>query len=234
VLPPVEEGRPYEIPAQEPPSWIEEHRVLRDMWLVQAFYETQKARLDGRLAWTEAEMALLEGLSAVDFYDLFAYRAKQVLSVVDFFDHLSSERTSGTPMAFRLPHPPCEDHGGFHLVCAPELQFAFNEDKWEQGRGRLDSHTWAWRFNRFVATGPRSPLPCISFEPYRRYGFAFWDNKRLTSLGVFHGDRARAMLQPDDLYFTWRSILTDEEIEEARRLHRAAYEVQRRLGWGGA
>ena len=225
VLPPREDGTPYEIPAQEPPSWIEEHRVLRSMWLVQAVYELQRARLDGRLVWTKAEMASLERLSAVDFRGLRCYgcESEQLLTVVDFLGQLSGERTGSTPIAFRMPQPPCAGQGSFHYICALELQFGFRQDKWDQGRDRLHSNPLGFGFNRSIASGPRSPLQCISFEPYRRYGFAIWDNKRLTSLGFFHGDKARAWLQPDDLYFIWRSILTDEEVEEARRLSLAMF-----------
>ncbi|KAL2020403.1 hypothetical protein VTK56DRAFT_8446 [Thermocarpiscus australiensis] len=216
------EGEPYEVPAQEPPSWIEEQRVLRDMWLAQVFYETQLARLKGRLGWTEGEMRVLEGLSAVDFYHLSGYRREQMLTVVDFLDRRSCERRARSPPAFRMPQPRAKE-GNFHLVCSPEPVFASSkEDKWGQGPAHLDRAPMAWVFQRRLAADWRSPLRCITFEPYRAYGFAIWDHKRLVSLGFFSEDKARALMEPCGLYFTWRSILTDEEIEAARGAYEAA------------
>jgi hypothetical protein len=218
------EGEPYDVPAQQPPSWIEEQRVLRDMWLAQVFYETQLARLQGRLRWTEGEVAVLEGLSVVDFCDLSGYRREQMLTVVEFLDRRSCccERRARSPPAFRMPRPPAAE-GNYHVVCSPEPIFASSkEDKWGQGRAHLERPPMAWLFHRQLAADWKSPVRCITFEPYRGYGFAIWDHKRLVHLGFFRENKARALMEPSGLYFTWRSILTDEEIEAARRAYEAA------------
>lgn len=126
-IPTPEEGHPYEVPAQEPPSWIEEHRVRKDMWLMQVHHETQIIRLKGRLAWAKTEISSLDGLSPVDFHGLgVTYQREQMLTVVDFLGRLSGERIKPWHQLYIF-------EGSFHHGCAPELQFAFGEDNRRQG-----------------------------------------------------------------------------------------------------
>lgn len=49
-----------------------------------------------------------------------------------------------------------------------------------------------------------------SFEPYRKYGFAIWDDQRLIDLGFLR----RGSIRRDYHFycFRWRSIVTDEEL----------------------
>lgn len=55
-----------------------------------------------------------------------------------------------------------------------------------------------------------SPLPGLSVEPYRKLGFAIWDDQRMTDLG-FAGPNKRAIMETTRYYYVWYSVLTDEE-----------------------
>lgn len=69
----------------------------------------------------------------------------------------------------------------------------------------------SYRFQRFMAhdykTSPFSGLP---FDPYRRFGFAKWDDQLMIVLGFARHDR-RALLETTFYYLRWRDILTEEE-----------------------
>jgi len=45
----------------------------------------------------------------------------------------------------------------------------------------------------------------MPFDPYRRFGFALWDDKRMTDLGFAEAGK-RAIFKILEYYFTWYSV----------------------------
>jgi len=86
---------------------------------------------------------------------------------------------------------------------------------------------------------PKSPLRYVEFRVFRRFGFAIWDLRRMAALGLLHiPDKAReenyyqreiakiAPVSESDEYFRWRSILTEEELEQVERRRRHCWPSQ--------
>ena len=63
-----------------------------------------------------------------------------------------------------------------------------------------------------------SPLQHVSFEPYRRLGFAIWDTARLSRYGFLPPDD-RFGHWWNDCYAVWRSILSEDERAEVERVN---------------
>jgi hypothetical protein len=71
-----------------------------------------------------------------------------------------------------------------------------------------------------------SPCRYVKFRPFRRYGFAIWDLRRMQGLGLVWGpydsrQLPQAPRSEPDRYVRWESILTSEDLEEIeqRRKH---------------
>lgn len=64
------------------------------------------------------------------------------------------------------------------------------------------------------------PLKPVSFEPWRRLGFALWQTERMVELGFLGSkDSTYGLRDSEELWFIWRSILTPEEDAERRLRH---------------
>ncbi|RDW68672.1 hypothetical protein BP5796_09329 [Coleophoma crateriformis] len=92
---------------------------------------------------------------------------------------------------------PMEDgwyEGAYSLGCgAPGVSFGF---------GRLK--------NDMV-----SPLRYTTFKPFRKFGFAIWDRKRMFTLELLNPPYSVMLRNYDgELYFTWKSILSPDELAE--------------------
>ena len=121
---------------------------------------------------------------------------------------------------------------GFNVNCAPQPFPIYAEDRFNQGEVYLDNASMCWLFHKCYYSGhlKLSPTPGISFEPYRKFGFAIWDNKRITDLGFGMDNVGNVALIErtkdhyiiglwnDDytwdlakIYYVWYSVLTEEE-----------------------
>jgi hypothetical protein len=181
-------GQPHIIHAHalEPPSWIEAQRALRMTWLAHLARERHGLRTE----------RIYEVLGALD--------REQLYTVREMLDTIAA-----------LPSPPVL-RPEFAVGSPPEPQFAsLKDDVWEQGRRRLGASTSAtWLFFTNARNYWRSPLRGATFAPYRKYGFALWDRQRMVRMGFLDQNKARCLLEPDGLFFIWRSLLTAEEDEE--------------------
>lgn len=55
-----------------------------------------------------------------------------------------------------------------------------------------------------------SPLQGMAFKPYRKFGFAIWDDKRMTDLGFAELGKW-VIMDTLKYYYAWYSVLTEEE-----------------------
>jgi hypothetical protein len=70
-----------------------------------------------------------------------------------------------------------------------------------------------WRLYRAMVTDHRYRYSSVPFEPYRKYGFAFWQAERMANLG-FEDDQGPDFDESDALrrYFVWQSILRGVDV----------------------
>ncbi|KNG45772.1 hypothetical protein TW65_07518 [Stemphylium lycopersici] len=206
-----------------PPSWVEEQRMIKAFWRLQFFLELQGARSNGRLGtcWPGREIDVLSMSSPDRFYDVFDFEREQTLTACEFFGAV----TSGTipsvravhDNAYRLPAI-CWGEGTVpRCRCAEPLSFKLNEDTFCQGPENLDKTPWSYHFHRAMSTRDGwldgCPLTLMSpFQPWRKYGFAIWDDKRMADLGMRHPEKSSVLANSISYSFRWWSIITKEDL----------------------
>lgn len=188
------ESLPYQPLVTGPPSPMEEWRMLNAFWLMRFFLELRDAGARGCLdqSWPQQHCDILLSSSVGYFFELHDSLQQQLLTVHDF---LSS--TSGATKMGVMP-------------CAETPSFTIGEDRSGWPMDWPWSNT-AWWFHRHM-THPEYMAPPLlgSFETYRKYGFAIWDDQRLIDLGFLR----RGSIRRDYHFycFRWRSIVTEEEL----------------------
>jgi hypothetical protein len=187
------DGEPFTVSADAsgPLTWIEERRAVRMTWLVYVSREMQDRRcvqIGNALSAFEREQLLTINDAMAIIEASLAYRDQAALLVSD---------------------------------SASEPQFATHPDaiQAQQSASKLGATTSAtWSFFTYARTHHRSPLRGADFAPFRRYGFALWDRPRMVQMGLLYESKARCLLEPDSLLFTWRSLLTPTEDEQVGRM----------------
>jgi hypothetical protein len=113
-----------------------------------------------------------------------------------------------------LSQPPTASLGeSFYADCAPQPVLTFKEDPFQQRESFLGDCPMSVRYQSWCACDPKfSPIPGLSFEPYRKFGFAIWDDERMTvtDLGFAEPGR-RAFLFHSEYYYVWYCVLTEED-----------------------
>ncbi|RFU24019.1 hypothetical protein B7463_g12320, partial [Scytalidium lignicola] len=203
------ESRQYETHYTNAPSWIEEQQVMKALWRIQLFFELNIAQKMGILNWSRDDLQTLASINIRDFYTVKEFELQQILTVYEFIQGFRREGYSQDDDC-RLPIVPMENP--FNTTCAPQpFYYSFREDIYQQGQRYVHKPPMSWNFQGVMARDPLfSPPPGIPFDPYRKFGFALWDDKRMTDLGLAKPSR-RVILDKVSYYFRWRSVLTEEE-----------------------
>jgi hypothetical protein len=215
-----------------PPSWVEEQRMIKSFWRLQFFLELQSAGNEGRLGthWLGQEIEALSKSSpdgfydACDedaFYDAFDHGREQILTACDFLSAVTSGAITSvaaiTNNANRLPTIRWTTGTVPRCCCAEPPSFECNKDFFFQGPKNLDTTPMSYKFQCFMSicdqfedSGP--VLLAFPFQPWRKYGFAIWDCKRMADLGM-RDPKGKSFLRNRVKYsFRWFSILTKEEL----------------------
>lgn len=195
--------------------------MIKAFWRLQFFLELQGAGNKGRLGthWPGQEVDVLSKSSLDGFYDVFNFEREQTLTACDFF----GAATSGTitlveavhDNAYRLPTIRWIEGAVPRCSCADPPLFELNKDTFHQGLENLDQTPMSYHFHDIMSScypegGP--PLLEFPFQPYRKYGFAIWDDKRMADLGM-RDPKARSVFKNRIFYsFRWWSILTEEDL----------------------
>jgi hypothetical protein len=202
------ESKPFRPPITGPPSWVEEQRVILALWRTQFFLELKIAGSEGRLGWDEKDLATLKSAQLNDFSPLEYYELEQVLTVYEYLLELAG--LACIESLRQLPEP----QGGARLVneCQPKPPTRPpREDIYHQCERWLYHMPSSIKFHLFMARNYKiTPLPDLAFRPYRKFGFALWDNKRMMDLG-FSLPGEQAFFRGAECYYVWYSILTEEE-----------------------
>lgn len=206
-----------------PPSWVEEQRMIKAFWQLQFFLELQDAGHRGRLGtyWPREEVDLLSKSSPDGFYDLFNFEREQILTACDFLGAV----TSGTVTSVEAVHDNVYNLATIRWVegtvstcsCVEPPPYERNKDTFSQRPENLDRTPWAYHFHHAMSSSDRwldgSPLTLeYPFQPWRKYGFAIWDDKRMIDLGMRHPKTASVISNSFSYSFRWWSILTKEDM----------------------
>ncbi|KAL0943116.1 uncharacterized protein CTRU02_201002 [Colletotrichum truncatum] len=205
-----------------PPSWVEEQRMTKAFWRLQFFIELQRAGESGHLGahWPGQDVDMLLTSTLGEFYEVFDFERQQILTAYDFFLTITSRpgtmQISLRDNAHGLPTILQTEGTISNLMgpCAEQPSFGFGEDTFHQGPEHLDTTPMSYHFQDIMSGhDPKgSPLMGIPFEPYRKFGFAIWDNKRMIDLGLRDPKSKSIFKNRTFYYFRWRSILTEEEL----------------------
>ncbi|KAK8075257.1 hypothetical protein PG997_009920 [Apiospora hydei] len=211
-----------------PPSWVEEQRMVKAFWRLQFFLELRGAGARGLLdeAWPRQDLDILLTSIFGSFYEVFEFERQQLLTAYDFFVLATGRATTITASEVSLR----DAADGLPIIskkeattssrpvlsCAEQPSFGFREDIFDQGPEHLDRTPMSYHFQDFMSSRDlqASPLLGVPFEPYRKFGFAIWDNRRMADLG-FRAPKPGSMVKNRTFYyFRWRSILTEEELAQ--------------------
>ncbi|KAK9778971.1 putative F-box domain-containing protein [Seiridium cardinale] len=193
-----------------PPSWVEEHRVIKALWRVQLFFELNSARTRHRLDWPVVDLDALASSSLPGYFSIDDYEIQQILTVYEYLEQLQNQQCLHD---YRLPT--IGKGLAIDYSCADQTVSGFREECLQHRPGHIDWSPTSCASQRVLANGGlAAPIPGIPFEPYRKYGLAIWDNVRMRDLGLSE-PRRMAMFTMSKYFFRWYSILTEEE----RRLH---------------
>ncbi|CAI9629820.1 unnamed protein product [Alternaria burnsii] len=220
-----------------PPSWVEEQRMMKAFWRLQFILELQDAGNKGRLSshWSGQEVDVLSNINVDCFYVHRSYigpthfEGHQILTASEFLGAVTSGTITsveafdndayGLPTIHwtRVPAPRCS--------CAQPLFFERNskQDRFQQGIEHLEGPPRSITMWNLMSSEPLDGQPYlwnIPFDPFRKFGFAIWDNQRMVDLGMRSGNpRSLLGAYPRDC-FRWWSILTEEEIGFFKELQR--------------
>lgn len=160
---------------------------------------------------------------------------EQFRSLMDFVVDITAVKTELQPglgelEAFMKDIPVEVYESGYHVTCLPPkpileirgepmtiddlLPAAFSIDE------MVEKPPAGWRLYKEMTSDPRYRYSGVPFEPYRKYGFAFWQAERMANLGFQENEG----WQDDEsalrvCYFVWQSILRGVDVVRAYGYH---------------
>ncbi|KAM0265190.1 hypothetical protein ACHAQJ_000343 [Trichoderma viride] len=258
-------GKPVRANYARPPSWVEEMRVTRVLWMMQLFGEVRCLAVHdpNALSWPHedieqvVEMTPDEFATSGDCY--FTGMEEEAKTVCEYLEKLESEDDESLQgrmgiCYYRLPRPPviqarnwitqkpkpCRrktelgqvyDLGNRFIPATPPIEslellvnnprprLPLAQGSWFSGQQPGDADTSGPGIDCYKVLGYRiadSPLPGVSFDVFRRLGFALWDDTRMKSMRLL-GKHNETLFTPAQ-FFVWRSLLPEEEIAQVAAL----------------
>jgi len=176
------QGVPLEIPSRlKDPSWIEENRAVRALWLLAIRCQSSRAvDLEDKLSWINDDVAEIEASLRY---------GPTLLSLGPSGDTALTAHDIATILRpYRIPHPPYRKYTAASLIASPcfsrspVLKFAFSETSraWQQDSLYLYRENDMMRFLRASTHRPDSPLQTHDSSVFARLGFTFWDRWRVS------------------------------------------------------
>ncbi|KAE8554904.1 hypothetical protein TMatcc_005540 [Talaromyces marneffei ATCC 18224] len=147
----------------------------------------------------------------------------QFSSLMEFVIHVTAGDTKLKPGLWELENflknlPPKIYDGCYHATCLPPKPIS------ETRRGlmttddilpatvsideMIEKPPAGWRLHDEMVSDRRHHYSSVPFEPYRRYGFAFWQAERMANLGFdYHERPGFDESDAPKRYFVWHSVL---------------------------
>ncbi|KAM0426097.1 hypothetical protein ACHAPT_008728 [Fusarium lateritium] len=228
-------GTPAKVVDAGQPSWVEEMRVVRALWIIQLAGEVHRQK--DTLGWSTGDVETLSHMSPADLLDrlssyLVLRKSEEVRSLMHYLATLG-KATQDT--YYRLPRPPpsarwitaspnrnqqCMEFLRYSQDGTPIMRPVQSEDnKWGQTERSLARESPGMTIFRLLTSDNRfraSPIPGVKFDSFRRLGFAFWDDWRMHHLGVSAGLTDRDRIYNGFFFFVWESILPPDEVESIK------------------
>ena len=211
-------GRAYSPSISGSPSWVEEYRVVRALWLLQLYriLETKHEPHKGENSRVEAE--------DYGFCEIWRPRLKNweldnMECIQDWLSemHVSLYSTTETVYTSSLQLSLEEADGKSILEHAPTDKIS---NTWQQDFDASQQPGLAFHFfHTFGMRSPSSVLRKSEWKTFRRLGFGIWDLKRMAVMellavprevpepdGTKYRTEPGRMVSVRDVCFTWKSI----------------------------
>jgi hypothetical protein len=207
------QGIPYVPLHIGPATWFEEQRLLHSLLCIILFYELRKTHTECSVITTDGQLAQtllddnVEGFWKTILWMYNDGQVEQITTLLQWLDEQEGGR--GTLYSWLLSGSIPEQFShccGRYTSMADEL---WDKAELDMSGGRSSRGTQClWQ----CKTHNLSPLRCVRYSAFRPYGLVFWDSIRLDALGFPGTNNLR------ELFFTWSSILSEEEWDEILRL----------------
>ncbi|GFF70705.1 hypothetical protein CNMCM6936_003644 [Aspergillus lentulus] len=209
-----------------PVSTIEEQRAIRAIWQLLLVWELHSFVYgqSHRWNWPSEEVSRLQNIHFEEIWwhalrnqDIEPIRTMNECSCLfPTLQYPGEKLRAAKNLAFTL---------GWKFPCdcsSPNASLVQDIDDMEFRRGAPGYSFVLGRLSKWYT----SPCRYVTFRPFRRYGFAIWDLRRMQGLGLLWAPADSPQLpqaprsEPDQ-YVRWESILNQEDLEEIeqRRKH---------------
>ncbi|KAF4968003.1 hypothetical protein FSARC_4564 [Fusarium sarcochroum] len=220
-------GTPVEVIDVEQPSWVEEMRAVRALWIIQLVGEMKRQK--DNLGWSTKDV---EEFSRKSPADLDA-RREEVRSLIHYLATLAEARQDAY---YRLPQPPPSARWITAQPNKGELYLKLSHPPRPDHRRILHQQPDHGRWGRTAESlsmeacgmpvfqdltrggGPsrNSPIIGVKYDLFRPFGLAFWDRWRMHHLGLVRGMFDYNAILPAFYLFAWESILSPDEVEKIK------------------
>ncbi|KAJ4009673.1 hypothetical protein NW766_008794 [Fusarium irregulare] len=234
-------GTPVKVVDGGQPSWREEMRALRAMWIIQLVGEVKGLVKEG---WPEEDIDTLKQIDLVDLVERpdGVIKAEELRCAMEYLTKLGDAIQNDH---YRLPTPSLDlkshrwitaeqkpvqspmvlvghRHNGKLLRLGkgepipegskPEwYPFLRDDMKWHRAEPSLQRESCGISSWRSLSTSRDSPAYGVKFDSFRRLGFAFWERERLHLAGL--ADGIHEPFYKDEFYhFALESILPTDEV----------------------
>lgn len=212
------EGRAYTPPIAGTPSWVEEYRVVRALWLLQLYriLELKNEPLKGKSSHVKAENY---GFSEAWGPRLESWELDNMECVQDWLNEMHVSLYPVTENVHVSSPPVSLEEAGRRstLEHAPTDKISH---AWQQDLDASQQFSMGFRFfHNYGKKSPSSVLKNSQWKTFRRLGFGIWDLKRMAVMellavpkevpepdGTVYRTGFGVPLAISDVCFTWKSI----------------------------
>ncbi|KAF3397754.1 hypothetical protein F1880_005642 [Penicillium rolfsii] len=197
---PEPEGEVFEFKGTQSPSWVEQYRVHRVLWLQEIFINIYDAA-STRWSWSEED--LVHFAAEYGTWTWLKLREQEIVTVIECLRDLSKKELPTSKPELGLPYLTVrllpED---LKLeVCWPLPEIpgdSLDVPSWGQHVQSTEFQSPSIPYHRLLCsriTTPRNPLLKVDLRVFRRLGIPLWDRWRLYKSGLI--DQPRAVRSPD-------------------------------------
>lgn len=217
------EGYQYETRTGGPPTRAEMTLIQNGLWDLQLAWDLKAACGRSlhvaddcaRLPWPSEDLRVVADMALSDLLLITGSQqtvaTEAVASVRSFLQDRDEVLHGGEPT--RLPSP-AADRQGYYYSWPPYPG--------EELVGKKAG--WGARWARTLCSRQDSPLRTMGFEPFRRLGIGIWSMERLAEFELLRpgegasrspkGELPDMNMYTNDMYFTWKSLLTADQAAE--------------------
>lgn len=222
---------PYPIQDIGPPSWVEEQRILRAFWRIELSQRLRTAARTSRISWPQKEIEWLDRIS-FDTYCLAELGGAWAQKEFDpsrlpgyYFsqqDNLLEHELMSSALNYIEENRETIDGSrrarrNCRLSCRPRVADLKTIIDYTSPTYKLFHHING-RNGAHKSFGLCSPIQHVSFEPFRRLGFAIWDSERMCAYGLLPAPNERT--RTNSCFLAWKSILGKDTLAEVERLNK--------------